>query len=388
MKYCKGKSNKWSRRDFFKAGAGGICALGLGCLPLNALGQTGPDPATPRKGYVNPAPSPWFREISGGGLQCSLCPRRCELSPGERAMCRVRENRDGRGYTLAYGNPALVREDPVERLPFFHAFPGSRTLSLSTAGCNLSCKFCEVWDMALVDPEEIYAYDMPPERVIRHTRDSGLSIISYAFGEPSVFYEYMFETAALAKEEGMANLLHTAAYLEPDPLRELAPRLDAANVDLKGFEGKFYQDAVGGDIQPVLDSLKLLREEGVHLEITNILIPTLNDGQEEIGQMCEWIRRELGPDVPLHFARFYPLYELSHLPQTPVSSLDQARDTAREAGLEFVYVARVTGHEGENTFCPDCGEKIIDRTGFVIDEMRLTNGKCEECGRRIPGKWS
>ncbi len=388
MPHSRRKRDPWSRRDFLKAGACGFCALCLGGLPGEGSAQTSAGSAAASKGFVNPVPSPWFRELSGNGVKCRLCPRECELSPGERAVCRVRENRDGQGYTLAYGNPALVREDPVERLPFFHILPGSRTLSLSTAGCNLSCSFCEVWDMAQVDPEDLYAYDMPPERVVRHARESGLSILSYAFGEPAVFYEYMHEIASRAREEGMANLLHTAAYLRPEPLRNLAPLLNGANVDLKGFDPQFYRDAVGGEMQPVLDALKVLREQGVHLEMTTILIPGLNDGDEHIEAMCDWILRELGPDVPLHFSRFYPLYQLSHLPQTPVSTLDRARDTARRVGLEFVYVARVTGHEGENTFCPGCGEPIIERTGFIIDRVRMEEGKCGRCGTRIPGRWS
>ena len=388
MSHSSRKRDPWSRRDVLKASVCGLCTLCLGGFPGGARAQTSAGSAAASKGFVNPVPSPWFRELSGDRVKCRLCPRECELVPGDRAVCRVRENRGGQGYTLAYGNPALVREDPVERLPFFHFLPGSRTLALSTAGCNLSCSFCEVWDLAQVDPEDLYAYDMPPERVVRHARESGLAILSYAFGEPAVFYEYMSDIATRARDAGMANLLHTAAYLRPEPLRKLAPGLDGANVDLKGFDPEFYRDAVGGKMQPVLDSLKLLREQGVHLEMTTILIPGLNDGDENIEAMCDWIRRELGPDVPLHFSRFYPLYELSHLPQTPVSTLDRARDTAHRVGLEFVYVARVTGHEGENTFCPGCGEAIIERTGFIIDRMRMDEGKCGHCGTRIPGRWS
>jgi pyruvate formate lyase activating enzyme len=309
------------------------------------------------------------------------------LAVGERSPCRVRENRGGVGYTLTYGNPALVQEDPIERKPFYHVAPGSRVLSIATAGCNLACHFCEVWDIALVRPEDVHNYDMPPEKVVEHALASGVRAISYAFGEPAAFYEYMASTATLAKEAGLLNLAHTAAYIRPEPLRKLCRTLDAVNVDLKSFDPDFYRSVVGGELAPVLENLILLRGEGVHLEITNIVIPTLNDDLGMIGKMCRWIADELGPDVPLHFARFYPLFRLSTLPQTPVSTLEQARETGLRAGLKFVYIAKVIGHEGENTFCPGCGQKVIKRMGFVIAEMNVGNGACNNCGTAVSGLW-
>lgn len=380
-----------NRREFLKAGAAGICALCLygipGCAPERS-DQMEPPAQPARKGLVRPVRSPWFSKHGRGMVRCELCPRGCELAEGERAPCRVRENREGEGYTLAYGNPALVQEDPIERKPFFHVLPGSRALSISTAGCNLACQFCEVWDMALVNPEDVHAYDMPPEAVVAHALAGNLQSISYAFGEPVAFYEYMAAVATPAREAGLLNLVHTAAYIRPEPLRELSGMIDAANVDLKSFDPEFYRDVVGGELEPVLESLKLLRDEGVHLEITNIIIPTLNDDMEMISAMCQWIVSELGPDVPLHLSRFYPLYKLSNLPRTPVSTLDRARDTALEAGLRFVYIAKVTGHEGENTFCPRCGETVIKRMGFVVEELNLENSACIYCGETIPGRWS
>lgn len=381
---------KLSRRDFLKISLTGVCATCVagitGCTP-----DRDPDeqqmPQMAQKGFLKPVPGAWFSGMDGGIVRCELCPNLCELAVGERAPCRVRENRDGVGYTLAFSNPALIQEDPVERKPFFHVTPGKRALSISTAGCNLACEFCEVWDMALVAPEEVYAYDMPPEKVVAHAQASGVRSVSYAFGEPVVFYEYMSEIANLAKAANLLNLIHTAGYIQPEPLQELCGVLDAANVDLKSFDPQFYHQVVGGELQPVLNTLKILHSAGVHIEITNIVIPTLNDDPDLISEMCTWIGTELGFDVPLHFARFYPLYRLSTLPRTPVSTLDQARNVALEAGLEYVYVAKVTGHEGENTFCPECGEVIIKRVGFVIDEMHLEDGCCEFCGRAIPGRW-
>jgi pyruvate formate lyase activating enzyme len=291
------------------------------------------------------------------------------------------------GHTLVYGNPALVQEDPVERMPYYHVLPGSWVLSIATAGCNLACQFCEVWDMALVAPEDIHAYDMLPEKVVAHAKASGVRAVSYAFGEPVAFYEYMAEVAVLAKQAGLVNLAHTAGYIQPKPLMELIGKLDAVNVDLKGFDQAFYREIVGGELEPVLATLKMIRARGLHLEITNVVIPTLNDDLALVSKMCHWIVKELGADVPVHFARFYPLFKLSALPRTPVSTMDQVRDTALAAGLKFVYIAKIPGHIGENTFCPGCQAIVIKRLGFVIEEIKLNNGACAYCGTAIPGRW-
>lgn len=380
-----------SRRELLKAGAGGFCAL---CLTGAAVScgidpreKEEPEPEDSKLGYVRPEPSPWYSSLENMRVRCELCPKLCELDAGERALCRVRENKEGTLYTLAYGNPALIQEDNVERKPFFHVLPGSRALSVSTAGCNLECKFCEVWDMALEYPEEVRAYDMPPEKVVEYALDAELPAVSYAFGEPVIFYEYMEETARLAKEKGLLNLVHTAGYIRREPLEAIADKLDAVNFDLKGFDADFYREVVGGELDTVLETLKLFKEKGLHIEITNIVIPTLNDDREEISAMCQWIAEEIGRDTPLHFARFYPLYKLSDLPRTSVSKLDEAKEAALEAGLDYVYVSRVTGHEGENTFCPGCKEMIIDRVGFVVEEMHIEDGKCSFCGQEIPGRW-
>lgn len=383
--------SEMSRREFLKAGLSGVgswCLAGVtGCTRARDVEEKRSSPG-PQKGFVRPTPAAWFTQLEHGVVMCELCPINCQLAEGERGPCRVRQNQAGAGYTLAYGNPVLVQVDPVERKPFYHVIPGSQSLSISTAGCNLACEFCEVWDMALVSPQEVYAYDLPPHKVVEHGQASGVRAISYAFGEPVVFYEYMADVAALAKEAGFLNLVHTAGYIQPQPLQALISKIDAANVDLKSFDPTFYQQVVGGELQPVLETLKSLRNAGVHLEITNIVIPTLNDDMDLIQAMCTWIVNELGAQVPLHFARFYPLYRLSALPRTPVSTLDRARYVALEAGLEYVYIAKVTGHEGENTFCPNCGEMVIKRIGFVIGEVHMKDGGCSYCNTAIPGRWA
>ena len=378
------EDREFGRRDFFRMGAGAVCFLGLAGLlgvPGRASGQVS------RKGLVRPRVSPWFVPLAGGDVRCTLCPKECRIPPGARGACRVRENRGGALYTLAYGNPCLVQLDPVERKPFFHVFPGSRALSVSTAGCPLECKFCEVWDMALTGPEDLHGYDLTPEDVVAHARAAGAKAVSFAFGEPAAFFEYMADTAARAKEAGLRVLMHSSGYLSAAPLRKLVPFLDAVNIDLKSFDPVFYREICGGELAPVLETLKRLRAAGVHIEITNLLIPGLNDGEDLVRGMCAWMERELGPDIPLHFSRFYPLYKLANLPPTPVSALDRARSLARQAGLRYVYVSRVTGHEGANTYCPDCGNAVIRRMGFVITAMSLDRGACGKCGTRIPGMW-
>lgn len=379
-----------SRRDFLKtcaAGActAGACALGMGGFfgfPKTAGAQT------PQRGLVKPRRSPWFSQRAGGNVQCELCPHRCLIAPGRRGRCNVRENRAGHGRTLVYGNPCLVRPDPVERMPFFHVLPGTRALSVSTAGCPLACRFCEVWDMALVAPEEVYAYDLSPQKVVEHAKTVQARSVSYAYGEPVAFYEYMADIAALARPAGLLNLVHTSGYIAREPLTSIAGVLDAVNVDLKSFDPAFYRDMCDAELAPVLESLRVLKAAGCHIEITNLVIPTLNDDMARIREMCRWIKNELGPGVPVHFARFYPLYKLANLPPTPVSTLDKARAAAREEGMEYVYVARVTGHEGENTFCPRCGKVVVRRTGFVVEEVHLDRGACGWCGAPIPGRWS
>jgi pyruvate formate lyase activating enzyme len=242
--------------------------------------------------------------------------------------------------------------------------------------------------MALVAPEDVYAYDLPPEAVIEQARATKARSVSYAFSEPVVFYEYMEAIATLAKRAKLLNLVHTNGFIAQKPLEAICDRVDAVNVDLKGFDPAFYRDLCEGELTPVLETLKQLKAADVHIEVTNLVIPTLNDDMARIREMCHWIKSELGPGVPLHFARFYPLYKLANLPPTPVSTLDRAREVALEAGLDYVYVARVSGHEGENTFCPGCRKAVMRRIGFMIGETHLENGKCAHCGTPIPGRWS
>lgn len=374
-----------SRRALLRAALLGACAA---CVSAVGPGAGPARAQSAQAGLIGRAPSPWFEPASDGRLACTLCPLRCQLADGERGRCRVREHRGGRGDTLVYGNPSLVQLDPVERTPFFHLLPGTRSLSVSTAGCPIACRFCEVWDLALSAPEEVVAYDLPPETLVRHAQDVGATSLGFAFGEPVAFFEYALDAAALARAAGLRVLVHTSGFVEEAPLAALTPLVDGMNVDLKAFDEAFYRDLCDAELAPVLRSIQAAHAAGVHLELTNLLIPTLNDNPEMVRAMCRWIVHELGPDVPLHLARFYPLYQLVNLPPTPVSTIDRARAIAFEEGLRYVYVSRVTGHEGENTLCPGCGAEAIGRLGFMVEHVAIEDGRCSGCGTAIQGLWA
>jgi pyruvate formate lyase activating enzyme len=310
------------------------------------------------------------------------------VAKGKRGICRVRENRDGKYYSLVYGNPCAIHLDPIEKKPFSHVLPGTTSFSLATAGCNFQCKFCQNWEISQASPEDVYSYDVPPELIVSKGKEIGARSIAYTYVEPTIFYEYMFDICQLAKKAGLLNVYHSDGFINPGPLKNLCKVLDAANIDLKGFTENFYHEVCSGELTPVLETLKTLKKEKVHLEITNLIIPTKNDEVSIIKEMCLWIKKELGADTPIHFSRFYPLYKLKTLPPTPVSTLEKARAVALSSGLEYVYIGNVPGHEGENTFCPKCKKMIIQRTGYILGEVRLKDGKCRYCGSPIPGIWT
>ncbi len=372
----------FSRRSFLKAAASCAFCLGIPFFPVPAPGSG------EKKGFIRPRLSPYFRSLENQKVQCQLCPRECVVPKGGRGFCGVRENRDGQYYSLVYGNPCAVHVDPVEKKPFYHLLPATSSFSIATAGCNLRCKFCQNWEISQTIPDETYNLDLPPEEVVALAKKSGSKSIAYTYVEPTIFFEYMLDTAKHARREGILNVCHSNGFINPGPLKELCKFMDGANIDLKGYSEEYYQDLSQGRLAPVLGSLKILKREGVHVEITNLMVPTRNDDLDTVRKMCLWIKNELGPDTPLHFSRFYPLYKLRNLPPTPVSTLERSRQAALEAGIEFVYIGNIPGHEGERTYCPGCKKTVILRQGYMVSELSVIKGKCKFCGKPIPGIWA
>jgi pyruvate formate lyase activating enzyme len=374
-----------TKREFLKFCGTSVCVLSSAYLigyPKASHAQVA------KKGLIKTKLSPYFTSLEGGEIQCELCPHRCRVAKGKRGICRVRENRDGKYYSLVYGNPCAVHLDPIEKKPFFHVLPGTTSFSLATAGCNFQCKFCQNWEISQAAPEDVYSYDVQPELMVKRAKEIGACSVAYTYVEPTIFYEYMFDIGQRTKKEGLLNVSHSNGFINPGPLKNLCKVLDAANIDLKAFRENFYHELCAGGLNPVLETLKTLKKEKVHLEITNLIIPTKNDELSVLREMCLWIKKELGADTPIHFSRFYPLYKLKSLPPTPVSTLEKAREAASSAGLEYVYIGNIPGHPSENTFCPKCKKRIIQRTGYMVGEINMKDGKCRYCGKPIPGIWT
>ncbi|MBN3037800.1 MAG: AmmeMemoRadiSam system radical SAM enzyme [Candidatus Omnitrophica bacterium] len=330
----------------------------------------------------------YYQQVDSQTVRCQLCPHQCLLINGMRGICRVREAQGGKLYTYVYGNPCSYHVDPIEKKPIYHMLPGTLSFSIATAGCNLRCRFCQNWTISQRTPEEVNSLEMGPQEVIAATLRSQCDSIAYTYSEPIIFYEYMFDTAKLAREQGLKNVMVTAGYINEQPLRELCKYIDAANVDLKGFDEKYLLEVCGQKLTPLLEALKIFKEEGVWIEITNLIVPTLNDDMETIKEMCIWIKDNLGDEVPLHFSRFSPMYQLKNLYLTPLATMEKAKEVADSAGLKFVYIGNVPGHPAQHTYCPDCKNMLIERVGYSIKQNNIVDGKCKFCGRPIPGIWT
>ncbi|MCJ7679319.1 MAG: AmmeMemoRadiSam system radical SAM enzyme [Candidatus Aminicenantes bacterium] len=375
------KSGMNRRRFLQTAGASGlVLGSGMGgfCENLYALGLPF-ELAEVEARYYNKLPD---REI-----ECRLCPRKCRLGDRERGYCGVRENRNGIYYSLVYGKACAANIDPIEKKPFFHFLPGSRTQSIATAGCNVNCKFCQNWEISQVRPEQIRFWDLPPAAVVNSALENRCPVIAYTYSEPVVYYEYMVDTARAGRKKGLKNVVVTAGHILEEPLLELLETVDAVKVDLKAFSQRFYTDFVRGDLAPVLDAIQVIASSPIWLEIVYLVIPTLNDSLNEIENLCRWLA-SLGRDIPIHFSRFQPMYLMKDLPPTPISTLERIRNTALDAGLRFVYIGNVPGHPGEQTVCPQCGGTVIGRRAYQIQTIQLDSGKCRTCGYPIPGVWS
>jgi len=297
-------------------------------------------------------------------------------------------NIGGTVYSTAYGNPCAVHIDPIEKKPFFHVLPSTRAFSIAAAGCNLRCLNCQNWQISQVSPAETENEDLLPDSVVDRCLREGCESIAYTYSEPTTFYEYTYDTARLARTKKLRNLLKSNGYINEAPLKRLCGVLDAANIDLKSFDDGIYRKLSEGSLAPVLRTLQVLHEQGVWLEITCLIIPSWTDDLDLIGRMCDWLVSSGLQQCPVHFSRFVPLYKLTQLPPTPVKTLEKARETAIRAGLHYVYIGNVPGHEAESTFCPSCKKVVIERRGYVIVRSALTRGRCSFCGTAIPGLWN
>jgi pyruvate formate lyase activating enzyme len=334
----------------------------------------------------------WTREAEfytsdGVRVRCTKCPNLCVISEGDLGVCRNRWNHGGRLIALGYGSPCAVHVDPIEKKPFYHFLPSTRAFSIAVAGCNLRCLNCQNWEISQVSPRETSNYSLPPPRAVEEAAGSDCRSIAYTYSEPTTFYEYVLDTGAAARARGIRNLLKSNGYINERPLRRLCGVLDAANIDLKAYDDGLYRKLSGGRLEPVLRSIRVLREEGVWVEVTNLVIPGWTDDLSMIGRMCDWMAQNGLEGVPLHFTRFSPLYRLTHLPSTPVSILEKARGIALASGVRFAYVGNVPGHPMESTFCPRCGKEIVTRKGFTITKNRVEGGCCGYCREPIGGDW-
>ncbi len=374
-----------SKREFLKYGFLGSCACVLGGGKVHAIA----------KGFTAKSDDLWkWSKLSKyyidtpRGVKCLICPNDCTIKENELGDCHSRINVEGKIYSIGYGNPCSINIDPIEKKPLYHFLPESKAFSIAVAGCNLACLNCQNWQISQVGPRETRNYDLMPPEVYKQAKQYECQSIAYTYSEPIAFYEYFLDSSKIAHEQGVKNVMVSAGYINENPLREVAKYIDAANIDLKSFDDEIYARLNAGKLQPILDTLKILKDEGVWLEITNLIIPEWTDDLDMIKRMCVWLYKNGFEDCPLHFSRFSPLHKLTHLPSTPVNVLNKARVIALNEGLKYVYIGNVPGSNAQNTVCPKCKKIAIERKGYRILQNNIINGKCSSCNETIAGVWN
>jgi pyruvate formate lyase activating enzyme len=377
-----------TRRELLQAAVRLAPALAGGGLCAAALrGLAAADPL--HDDLLRTAPvARFWKPASGGGAQCGLCANGCLVARGGRGECGARMNVGGELRSLVYGRPLAVHLDPIEKKPFFHFLPGSEAFSMGTAGCPLHCRFCQNWQLSQIRPEDHAVPYLAPGEAVAAAAARAAPVIAFTYNEPTVQAEYVLDVAPEARRRGIRPVIVSCGFMTEAPLAALCDVLAAVKIDLKGFSPGFYRDVCRAELAPVLRSIVQVARRGVHLELVNLVVPTLNDSPRMLDELAAWVVGEVGPDVPLHFTRFHPDYQLQHLPPTPVATLERAREAAMRRGVRFAYVGNVPGHPGNHTYCPGCGAVVIARSSFFVTERRLDGGKCKACGRAIPGVWS
>jgi pyruvate formate lyase activating enzyme len=327
-----------------------------------------------------------YDKLADSRVQCALCAHRCKINPGRRGLCGVRENKKGILYSLVFGTLIAEQVDPIEKKPFFHVYPGSRSYSIATVGCNFSCEFCQNHEISQMPRSTlmISGEDTSPAVIVERSKNSSCKTIAYTYTEPTVYLETALETAKIACREGLKNVFVTNGFMTSEAAEIIAPYLAAANVDLKSFRDEFYKKQCSARLNPVLDSLKKMKSQGIWLEITTLLIPGLNDSLEELKDIAAFIST-LGSETPWHISRFHPQFKMLRIPSTPTSSLHRAIQTGKEAGLKHVYCGNVPGDEGENTYCSNCNKLLIERFGYRIINNHLSDNLCSRCGQKLEG---
>lgn len=380
-----------SKRQFFRTGFAGLAAIAAGSHAVDGFAEKLIDMGT---AYIPPPPGPGkfmkespYAVITPKGVKCQICPNNCILKEGLDSICRTHVVNGGKLYTIAYGNPCSVHTDPIEKKPLFHYLPATSSFSIATAGCNFACLNCQNWEISQQSPKDTRNVELFPDKVVEGAISNGCKSIAYTYSEPIAFYEYMFDTSRLAKARGIKNLLISNGFINEKPLRDLCKYLDAANINLKSFSEETYARLNGGSLQPILNTLKILRGEGVWLEITNLVIPGWTDDLNMIREMCEWLVVNGFNENPLHFSRFHPLHKLTSLPYTPLDTLEKARNIALKTGIRYVYIGNVPGTPAESTYCPTCKKTMIERRGFAILGINLTSDRCKFCNTKIAGVW-
>ncbi len=374
----------YTRRSFLKCAAtasAAVCCLAAVSDPIRSFAT----PAAEQQALVR---ARFWQKLPNGRIQCQLCPRECVVAPGDRGYCRVRENRGGTYYTLVHSRIVAAHVDPVEKKPFFHFHPGMLAMSVATGGCNVSCKFCQNWEISQARPEQLRSTYIPPARLAQMARENRCSALAYTYSEPVVFSEYVMDAADAGHALGLKSIVVSNGFIQPEPLKSVCEHVDAMKVDVKAFSERYYRDVVGGELKPVLQTVLGIRKAGRWTEIVYLVVPTLNDSDDEFRALARWIKSDAGIDVPMHFTRFYPLYLLKNLPPTPLVTLERAKAIADAEGLQYVYVGNVPGHPAENTYCPKCRRIIVERLGFTVKQMHIQKGRCEFCRQPIAGVWS
>lgn len=332
-----------------------------------------------------------YEKLKDKKVRCNLCNHRCLISPDKTGICGVRLNKEGTLYTLVYGKIIAENIDPIEKKPLYHFLPGSYSYSIATVGCNFQCSFCQNFEISQYP--RLYAgripgEDLSSEEVVERALATNSKSISYTYTEPTIYFEFAFDCAKIASSKGLKNVFVSNGYMTKEAIDVIKPYLHGINVDLKAFKEDFYLKICQAKLKPVLENLKYLKNSGIWVEITTLVIPELNDSEDELRDIAKFIRDELGPETPWHISRFYPQFRMLDRPRTPVKTLERAYEIGKEEGLFFIYIGNVLGHDKENTYCPKCGVLLIQRYGFSVLQNRLMDGTCPDCGFKIAGVWN